>query len=151
MRLVLGLLVPDSGDVAISGQKVKATGSNTWSRLGQLIEYPLAYGELAGWTNLEIGARLRGVPPFDIKASVDTVLDELDLRRPHPVSLSPGNRQRLGLACALQLAPQLIVLGGPTNVIGSIGPKATDIVREFFALVHSDDTRNEARKPEISA
>ncbi|MFF2844689.1 ABC transporter ATP-binding protein [Paenarthrobacter sp. NPDC057981] len=202
MRLLLGLLVPDSGDVTIFGNTVRAAPSHTWSRVGQLIEYPFAYGELTGRANLEIGARLRGIPISDIKATVDDVLDELDLRRYAPIparSLSLGNRQRLGLASALQHDPQLIVLDEPTNaldpagvillresllrraargagvlvsshhldevarvasrvtvinagrVIGSIDPKGTDIEREFFALVHSDDARHKTRKPEISA
>lgn len=200
MRLLLGQIRPDSGDVTIFGQGLNAAGPDIWRRVGHLIECPLAYGELTGQANLEIGALLHGVPYGDISAAVEAVLDELALRRYAPIasrSLSLGNRQRLGLASALQHHPELIVLDEPTNaldpagvillresllrraahgagvlvsshhldevarvasrvtvinagrVIGTIDPKGTDIEREFFALVHSDDTGQELETPEV--
>ena len=96
----------------------------TWARVGTLIEYPLAYGDLDGRTNLSLAARLRSVPTGDIPTMVEAFLDELDLRRYADVRsrrMSLGNKQRLGLAAALQHRPDLIVLDEPTNALDPSG------------------------------
>ena len=55
---------------------------------------------------------------------VDAILDELDLRRYADVRsrrMSLGNKQRLGLAAALQHRPDLIILDEPTNALDPSG------------------------------
>jgi len=124
MKLMLGMLRPDAGRVELLGAEVATAGPAVWARVGALIEYPLAYGELDGRTNLELAARLRGVPAPDVPPLVDAVLDELDLRRYAGVRarrMSLGNRQRLGLAAALQHRPDLIILDEPTNALDPAG------------------------------
>lgn len=110
IRLLLGMLRPDSGLVAIDGQPPRAA---VWSRVGHLVETPLAYGELDGRTNLMLAARLHGATVDEAAAMVHSVLSELNLDRYAAVParrLSLGNRQRLGLAAALQHDPEVIVL-----------------------------------------
>ena len=124
MKLMLGMLRPGAGTIELLGADAARAGAGIWSRVGALIEYPLAYGELDGRTNLELAARLRGVPPDAIARTVDAVLDELDLRRYARIRarrMSLGNRQRLGLAAALQHRPDLIVLDEPTNALDPAG------------------------------
>jgi ABC-2 type transport system ATP-binding protein len=127
MRLLLGMLKPDSGTVLLDGQPLPAA---QWSRVGHLVETPLAYGELDGRTNLLLAARLHGAARGEAAAMVHSVLDELNLDRYAPVRarrLSLGNRQRLGLAAALQHHPQIIVLDEPTN---SLDPAGVILLRE---------------------
>lgn len=124
MKLVLGMLRPDSGSIEVLGVDAARSAVDVWARVGALIEYPLAYGELDGRTNLELAARLRGVAAGDIPAMVDAVLDELDLGRYAAVRarrMSLGNKQRIGLAAALQHRPDLIVLDEPTNALDPAG------------------------------
>jgi ABC-2 type transport system ATP-binding protein len=124
MKLMLGMLRPDAGRIELLGADVRSAGPDAWARLGALIEYPLAYGELDGRTNLELAARLRGVPADLIGPMVDAVLDELDLRRYAGIRarrMSLGNKQRLGLAAALQHRPDLIILDEPTNALDPAG------------------------------
>jgi len=124
MKLMLGMLRPDAGQIDVLGADVRSAGPALWGRVGALIEYPLAYGELDGRTNLELSARLRGVAAREIAPMVDAVLDELDLRRYAGIRarrMSLGNKQRLGLAAALQHRPDLIILDEPTNALDPAG------------------------------
>ena len=124
MKLVVGMLRPESGTIEVLGHEVARARPQTWARVGSLVEYPLAYGDLDGRTNLCLAARLRSVPAGDVTAMVDAILDELDLRRYADVRsrrMSLGNKQRLGLAAALQHRPDLIILDEPTNALDPSG------------------------------
>ena len=127
MRLLLGMLRPDAGVVRLDGCSIEAA---PWSRVGHLIEVPMAYGELDGRTNLSLAARLHGVPRGAIQPMVTAVLRELNLERFAPIrarKMSQGNRQRLGLAAALQHHPDIIILDEPTN---ALDPSGVIILRE---------------------
>lgn len=124
MKVMLGMLRPDAGRIELLGADIRSAGPDVWARVGALIEYPLAYGEFAGRTNLELAARLRGVPARDVRPMVDAVFDELDLGRYDRIRagrMSLGNKQRLGLAAALQHRPDLIILDEPTNALDPAG------------------------------
>lgn len=121
MRLVLGMLRPDSGTVRIAGLPLARA---PWARVGHLVETPLAYGELDGRTNLLLAARLHGASARAAAAMVDAALAELGLTRYAGTParrMSLGNRQRLGLAAALQHHPDVIVLDEPTNALDPAG------------------------------
>lgn len=130
MKLLLGMLLPDSGAASIGGVDVRRADAQTWSRLGQLVETPLAYGELTVRANLDVAARLRGVPNARRSVVIDEAVSDFRLteyagRRAR--SLSLGNRQRLGLAAALQHEPAFVVLDEPTN---ALDPAGTILLRE---------------------
>jgi ABC-2 type transport system ATP-binding protein len=121
MRLLLGMLRPASGSVTIEGRDLAHAD---WAAVGHLVEYPLAYGELTVRQNLALGARLHGVPAGKVAAMVDAILAELNLTQyagKRSRKLSLGNRQRLGLASALQHHPRIIVLDEPTNALDPAG------------------------------
>jgi len=122
MRVLLGMLRPQSGHVRLGGFDLESAPNTEWAKVGHLVEYPLAYPELTARRNLELSARLREVP--DVKRAVDRVLAEFALeeyanRRVRALSL--GNRQRVGVAAALQHDPSVIVLDEPTNALDPAG------------------------------
>jgi ABC-2 type transport system ATP-binding protein len=122
MRLLLGMLRPDRGDVRLGGFTLAWAPRSAWASVGHLVEFPLAYPELTARRNLELSARLRGVA--DVALAVNGILVELALessadRRVRALSL--GNRQRVGLAAALQHDPKVIVLDEPTNSLDPAG------------------------------
>ncbi|MDO7883072.1 ABC transporter ATP-binding protein [Salinibacterium soli] len=130
MRVLLGMLRPSDGSVAIEGHDLRAAPNRIWAGVGHLVEYPLAYAELTVRGNLALGARLHGVRAEDIPPTVASVMEELNLeqyadRRAGRLSL--GNRQRLGLASAIQHDPRLIVLDEPTN---ALDPSGVILLRE---------------------
>ena len=124
MRLLLGMLRPTAGSVCIDGVEIAGGPASIWSRVGQLVEHPLAYAELDGRSNLIVAARLHGAERRAAGELVDRSIAEFDLARYASVRasrLSLGNRQRLGLAAALQHDPALIVLDEPTNALDPAG------------------------------
>jgi len=122
MRVLLGMLRPQRGRARLNGHQLDAAPLAEWAKVGHLVEYPLAYAELTARRNLELSARLRGVR--DVSAAVDRVIAEFALepyagRRARTLSL--GNRQRVGVAAALQHDPATIVLDEPTNALDPAG------------------------------
>lgn len=127
MRMLLGMLRPTAGAVEIAGEPVDRAD---WAAVGHLIEYPLAYRELTCRQNLVLSARLRQIPASRIGPLVDAIIGELRLTQyadRKAGKLSLGNRQRLGLASALQHDSRLIVLDEPTN---SLDPSGVIRLRE---------------------
>jgi ABC-2 type transport system ATP-binding protein len=122
MRVLLGMLRPDHGEVRLAGHPLAEAPVEEWAKVGHLVEYPLAYPELSGRRNLQLSARLRGVS--DVDSVVEGIITELALERyadRRVRSLSLGNKQRVGLAAALQHDPRVIVLDEPTNSLDPAG------------------------------
>lgn len=137
MRLVLGMLRPDSGTVQIEGRTVWSADAVNWRTVGHLVAHSATYPELTVRNNLALVARLRGVPKPDVARVVDESLEELDLGRYASVRcrvLSDGNRQRVGLAAALGHDPDLIVLDEPTSALDPSG-----VIRLRRALIRRAD------------
>ncbi len=119
IRLLLGLLRPDAGTIALSGQALDG-GRAALRHVGALVESPSLYGHLSGRDNLEVTRRLLGAP----RARIDQVLARVELadaahRRVREYSL--GMRQRLAIALALLGAPRLLLLDEPSNGLDPAG------------------------------
>ena len=130
MRLLLGMLHPDSGTVRLQGRDIKGINAATWASVGHLVDQPFAYPELDVRSNLTVAARLRGVPKARVANTVERVIAELELERyarTRARVLSRGNLQRVGLGCALQHDPGLIILDEPTT---ALDPKGVILLRE---------------------
>jgi ABC-2 type transport system ATP-binding protein len=115
MRMVMGLIAPDSGSVHVLGQPVTA-GSDVLGRVGALIEGPGFLPHLTGRQNLEAYWDATGRAPDE--AHLEEALDVAALGGAvdRPVkSYSHGMKQRLGIAQAMLGLPELLVLDEPTN------------------------------------
>lgn len=121
IRMLLGLINPDSGSVYISGHKLERGKTGLWNNIGYLVEVPYSYPELTVRENLEIVRRLRMIQ--DHKA-VDNIIEKMSLssythRKARNLSL--GNKQRLGLAKALIHNPDILILDEPSNGLDPAG------------------------------
>ncbi|MCK8610665.1 ABC transporter ATP-binding protein [Agromyces sp. C10] len=124
LRSVLGMLRLDAGRVRLLGHDMELAPPEAWSAVGHLVEQPFAYRELDVATSLAAVARLRGVPRGDVREVVERGIAALGLQgleRRRVGELSLGNRQRLGLAAALQHRPRLVVLDEPSNALDPAG------------------------------
>jgi Cu-processing system ATP-binding protein len=114
MKLVLGLVRPTSGSVAVLGVDPAKAGKLFRKQLGFLPENVAFHDELTGVETLAFYARLKGVSARECSALLDRVgLSAAATRRVK--TYSKGMRQRLGLAQALLGIPQLLLLDEPTS------------------------------------
>ena len=126
MKMLTGLLPASEGQAWLFGREVDADDLDTRRRVGYMSQAFSLYGELSVRQNLELHARLFHVPPAEIPArlqqmverfGLDKVLDDL------PDALPLGIRQRLSLAVAMVHKPELLILDEPTS---GVDPVARD-------------------------
>lgn len=133
MRLLLGMLEPDSGRALVLAEDARSAPPSTWTKVGHLIETPFAYRELTVRETITASALLRGLGRSDITNAVARVVDGFGLTRwvdRRSAALSLGNRQRLGLAGAFVHEPRIIVLDEPANALDPAGVVFTrDLLR----------------------
>lgn len=116
MRMLLGLIYPDSGDILINGEKFSNSNRSLLGNIGAIIERPDMYGYLSGWDNLRMFATLSGKKIADSRLHEVLELVNLKGREKDKVNAySQGMKQRLGIAIALVHGPQLLILDEPTN------------------------------------
>ena len=133
IRMLLGLIRPDAGEVRLFGQTLRSNQRTLMSRVGALVESPSLYPHLTGRENLEVTRRLLGAPRQLIDSALETVKLTGDAeRRVREYSL--GMRQRLGLALALLNQPELLILDEPTNGLDPAGiHEMRDLIRRLPA------------------
>ena len=120
IRLLLGLLRPQSGSIALFGKPAARIGAHALERVSALVDSPSLYPHLSGRDNLEVTRRLLGAP----RTRIDAALERVGLRRDAQRKVahySRGMRQRLGLALALLNEPRLLILDEPGNGLDPAG------------------------------
>jgi ABC-2 type transport system ATP-binding protein len=125
MRIVLGVLAPDSGQVRLSGQPIDFTSRRT---IGYMPEERGLYPKMKVGDQLSYLAQLHGLSAAQAKASVDKWTERLGVaaRKGDAVqTLSLGNQQRVQLAAALVHDPAVLVLDEPFS---GLDPVAVDVM-----------------------
>lgn len=121
IRMLLGMIRPNSGIAIVLGKHVRLGARDPWAQVGYLVEMPHAYPELTVRENLEVARRLH---PGTEKKAINHIIERLGLdgsaNRKAGV-LSQGNAQRLGIAKALLHNPKLILLDEPANGLDPAG------------------------------
>ena len=121
IRMLLGMIKPGAGSVALFGERVSPDSLNIWQKVGYMVETTHHYPDLSVRENLEIFRRLRRIAD---RNAVDTIIVELGLTQhadKRAKNLSLGNSQRLGLAKALIHHPDLLILDEPANSLDPAG------------------------------
>jgi osmoprotectant transport system ATP-binding protein len=141
LRLMLGLLAPDAGEVLVDGRPV---GPRDWlavrRRLGYVIQDGGLFPHLTARGNASLVARLLGWEAArtqrraaELAALLRLPAGALDR---YPVQLSGGQRQRVGLLRALFLDGEMLLLDEP---LGALDPlvraELQEELRELFRML----------------
>jgi len=124
MRIAMGVLLADSGEVRWNGAPVTF---ETRQRFGYMPEERGLYPKMRVGEQLEYFGRLHGLDPAAARAAAEHWTDALGVaeRRGDPVDrLSLGNQQRVQLAAALVHHPEVLILDEPFSGLDPVGVDA---------------------------
>ncbi len=131
IRLMCGLLTPDSGEGTCLGMDIFRQRKEIKQNIGYMTQYFSLWGTLSVRENLSFLARLHIVK--NQKQAIEYSLEQLGLgSRQHQIanSLSGGWKQRLALAASLIHSPKLLFLDEPT---AGVDPAAR---QEFWQILY---------------
>lgn len=134
LRLILGLLPQQSGEIAIFGQSFEQHRRRILEGIGSLIESPSMYGHLTAKENLTVLQKVYRCPP----SRIGEVLEMVDLAntgRKKASQFSLGMKQRLAIAMALLHDPDLLILDEPTN---GLDPNGIIEIRELLRRINRE-------------
>jgi len=133
LKLVAGLLSPDSGDIRFDGASVVGQAAEARS-VAMVFQKPLLFPHMTVGQNVGFGLRVRGLPRRDARRQIDRMLDLVQLPglADRPVSeLSGGMEQRVALARALVVRPKVLLLDEPLSQLdASLRREMRDLVSE---------------------
>ena len=134
IRMLLGLVRPDSGSLSVLGLPVPQSLPQLAPQIGALVETPLFFPNFSGRTNLRLLGDLAGVGVARQEECLELVglRDRADDRFK---AYSLGMKQRLGIAAALLKQPRLLILDEPSN---GLDPAGIREVRELIRALGAD-------------
>ncbi|WP_027229889.1 ATP-binding cassette domain-containing protein [Phyllobacterium sp. UNC302MFCol5.2] len=138
LRLIAGLMTAEKGELSVLGVDVAADPQNIQNRIGYMPQKFGLYEDLTVQQNLDLYADLHGIGHDARKEIYPRLMEMTDLGRftdRLAGKLSGGMKQKLGLACTLVRAPELLLLDEPTVGVDPLSRRelweiVTRLVRE---------------------
>jgi ABC-2 type transport system ATP-binding protein len=130
IRLLLGLLRPEQGEIWIHGLAMPARRREIARLVGAMVEAPALYEHLSGFENLRLTQRVLEIAPSEITRVLEIVELRGEARR-RVGGYSLGMRQRLAIARALLGQPKVLLLDEPTNGLDPAG------IRDMRTLIRA--------------
>jgi ABC-2 type transport system ATP-binding protein len=131
MKMVLGILKPDSGEVFVFGEKLSTAPVELKKKLGYVPETPQLYEFLTGLEYIDFVAEMYGVPPAERKERVSHFMEGLQLSG-HENELisgySQGMKQKVAIISALVHKPKVLVLDEALN---GLDPRSARLVKDL--------------------
>jgi ABC-2 type transport system ATP-binding protein len=148
VRLLNGVLAPDSGSSRVLGLDPAREGNEVRRRTGVLTENAGLDDRLTAWENLVVTGRIRGMNTADAGVKATAMLERFgmaDRADDRVQGFSTGQRKRVALGRALLHDPDILFLDEPTSgldpeatrdVIDLIGSLATEHGRTVVLCTH---------------
>lgn len=142
LKLILGLLQPDSGRILVDGENIpgmkKSRLRKMRTKFGVLFQGAALFDSLTVFENVALPLRERTrLSEEGIEQQVVATLEQLELdghENKYPAQLSGGMKKRVGLARALQLDPEIVLFDEPTT---GLDPVMTQEIYELFAAMQA--------------
>ena len=125
MKMILGLLQPDSGEITVCGERVRYGNTPTNKYVGCLPDVPEFYSYMTAREYLRLCGEVTGMKQSEIKKRSGELLELVGLaNEKHRIKgYSRGMKQRLGIAQALINKPRLLICDEPTSALDPLGRK----------------------------
>jgi ABC-2 type transport system ATP-binding protein len=139
LRLIAGLMTADSGELEVLGTDVAADPQTIQNRIGYMPQKFGLYEDLSVQQNLDLYADLHGIAKDQRREIYPRLMEMTDLGRfteRLAGKLSGGMKQKLGLACTLVRAPELLLLDEPTVGVDPLSRR--ELWEIVTKLVHED-------------
>lgn len=121
IRLILGLLKPDSGQILIDGEDItdysEVEMMEVRKKIGMVFQEGALFDSLSVYDNVAYRLHEQGVEEAEVEREVRRMLHFVDLEEAidkMPAELSGGMRRRVGIARALVGDPQIVMFDEPT-------------------------------------
>ncbi|MEG0295133.1 MAG: ATP-binding cassette domain-containing protein [Clostridium sp.] len=132
IRMITGLIKPNSGNVLINGHSVTKDFEEAIKNVGAIVETPHLYEYMTGLDNINLFAKLKKATSEQIKRSIQITGLEEELKR-KVKNYSLGMKQRLAIGIALLGEPKLLILDEPSNGLDPFGIKELRILLKDLA------------------
>jgi len=135
LRIIAGIAPPDSGKITVGGKEVVSSANPASAIVFQSFNlFPWRTAQ----KNVEFGLEAKGLPPAEREKAAQHFIDLVGLKgyeHYHPHELSGGMQQRVGLARALAIEPEVILLDEPFSSVDmltreSLQHEVLNILRE---------------------
>ena len=132
MKMVLGILKPDSGEIYVDGEKESTAPIDFKKKIGYVPETPQLYEFLTGIEYIDFVSEMYGVPPAERKERVTHFLQGLQLAGHENEMISgysQGMKQKVALISALVHKPRILVLDEALN---GLDPRSAKLVKDLL-------------------
>ena len=117
LRILTTAIAPDSGSFSVFGDDVGDNRRKVRARTGLMVDKPTHYGDLSGWVNAYLFARLYGLEEKKAEAALAGLFEYFDLyqyRHDRVKAYSYGMGKKLALIEALAHGPDFLLLDEPS-------------------------------------
>lgn len=152
IRILCGLLKPDSGNVEILGSELKKNKKEIQNQIGYLSQKFSLYGDLSVDENIEFFADIHNVIGFEQRRDELLAFTRLTPFRDRlSEKLSGGMKQKLALACSLIHKPRILFLDEPTTGVDPVSRRdfwkiLSDLQKEGITILMTTPYLDEAER-----